>query len=88
MTTQSRWWIASYAVFEDAHAAKEALHVIDGTKNYQVRKGRDKNHKETFRVVERFQSNDAEVLNGSRSILRTRKGPGKRRARKLYPPIL
>ena len=87
MTTQSRFWVASYPEYQDAHDAQEALKILNETKNYQVRKGRDKNHKETFRVVERLESNEAEVLNGIRNI-RPRKGPGKRRARKLYPPIL
>jgi hypothetical protein len=84
---QSRFWVSSHPIYQDAHDAKEALQLLNENRVYQIRKGRDKNHKETFRVVERLQSNEAEVLNNGRLPTR-RKGPGKRRTRKLSTPVL
>ena len=85
---QNRFWVASYPEYQAAHNAMEALQVLNKTKNYQIRRGQDKNHQETFRVVERMQSSEAEVLNYARNNPSKRVGPGKRRARKLSNPIL
>jgi hypothetical protein len=81
---QSRFWISSHPIYQDAHDAKEALQLLNETRVYQIRRGRDKNHKETFRVVERLQSNEAEVLNQPRNSPPRRKGAGKRRRETLW----
>ena len=85
---QSRFWVASYPEYGAAHDAKEALQVLNENRVYQVRRGRDKNHKETFRVVERLPSTEAKSLNGITQAVQPRKGPGKRRVRRLSNPIL
>jgi hypothetical protein len=81
---QSRFWISSHSEYGSAHDAKEALQLLNETRVYQVRRGRDKNHKETFRVVERLKSNEAEVLNQTRNNPPHRKGAGKRRRQTLW----
>ena len=86
--SQSRFWISSHSEYGDAHDAKEALQVLNEGRVYQIRRGRDKNHKEQFRVVERLKSTEADILNAVRNNIPKRKGPGKKRARKLSNPIL
>lgn len=84
---QSRFWLASYVDYQDAHDAKEALQIINEERIYQIRKGRDKDFQEVFRVVERLKSKEAGVLNDGRNSAR-REGPGKRRRRTLSSPVL
>ena len=85
---QSRFWIASYPNYQDAHDAKEGLKILNEDKVYQIRLGKDKS-KIVFRVVERLQGKEAKVINDTRNIQPKRKGAGKRRrARILSNPVL
>lgn len=67
--SQSRFWISTHPTYEAAAAAKvKALEEKpDGV--FQVRRGGD-----SFRLVERFKSNEVAVIENSRQSKRKKRG--------------
>lgn len=58
---QKRYWLKTVNTFEDAVHYKNSLLTDTPDRNIQIRKGSE-NGRQIFRVVERFQTNEAKVI--------------------------
>lgn len=63
---QSRFWISTYTDFDKASIEKKKLQEKNPDKVYQIRKGRDYRGI-IFRLVERLNRNEAEVIKERRN---------------------
>lgn len=67
MTTQGRYWISTHSLFTDAYDAKEKLKNDNPESVYQIRRGYEKKKGQVFRLVERFKSNQVEVIKNEKA---------------------
>lgn len=71
---QKRFWVESFDDIKDAYEAKKLLVAANPGNVYQVRKGRD-GSKIKFRLVQRFQSSEANVINNEHTKRRNKRKP-------------
>ena len=70
--TQSRFWISSHRIYEEAQKAKSRAENDNPEGLFQVRKGVSSGI-ETFRLVQRFKSNEVDVIKDTKNKKRGKK---------------
>lgn len=71
--TQSRFWLSSHGIYEEAQKAKSRAENDNSEGVYQIRKGVSSEGAETFRLVQRFKSNEVDVIKDTKSKKRGKK---------------